>query len=316
MAKGQLQRAVVISSKAMEPAFDRLMQPYSRMAPIGVALRDRRMNLPEMSRSSDRRHQSGIHPGSPLSIFTLGGFGIYAGQVPLRFGRKVPRKPLDLLKALIAFGGQGVAKSHLIEVLWPEADGDAAMQAFKTTLHRLRRVVGAAALEHYDGRVSLNPVHCWIDCWDFERLLHRIDNSRNLDELTDEVKQAIRAYKGPFLHGVEEVWALGPRERLRGRFLRVLVGHARRLQDREQCDQAIDLLWHALEVDDLSEEYYRRLMQCYVKLGRQAEALAVYRRCRETLGRVFGLGPGPEMEALYQRIIGTSSVPGNGARSR
>lgn len=209
-----------------------------------------------------------------------------------------------------------MAKPHLIEALWPEAEGDAGTQAFKTTLHRLRRVVGDAALAQYDGRVSLNAVHCWVDCWDFERLLHQVENHRSPNAITGMVKQVIRAYKGPFLHGVEEAWAHGPRERLRGRFLRVLTGHARRLQDHEQCEQAIDLLRHALEVDDLAEEYYRRLMQCYVKLGRQAEALTVYRRCRDTLGRVFGLRPGPEMDALYRRILGASPGPVSGGRSR
>ena len=316
MAKEPLQRVAVSSSETMEPVLDRLMQPYSRMAPIGVALRDLRMNLMEVTGVPDRRHLKGLHPGPRLSICTLGGFEIYVGHEPLRFGRKVPRKPLDLLKALIAFGGLGVAKPHLIEALWPEAEGDAGMQAFKTTLHRLRRVVGAAALAQYDGRVSLNAAQCWVDCWDFERLLHQVENHRSPDAIADMVKQAIRAYKGPFLHGVEEAWALGPRERLRGRFLRVLVSHAGWLQDSEQCEQAIDLLRHALEVDDLSEEYYRRLMQCYAKLGRPAEALAVYRRCRDTLGRVLGLRPGPEMEALYQRILGASPEPVLGARSR
>jgi DNA-binding SARP family transcriptional activator len=316
VSKEQLQKAVVISSEAMEPALDRLTQPCSRMAPIGVARgvarRDLGTSSMEPAGVPERRRPDAPRPGPPLSIFTLGGFDIYAGHEPLRFGRKVPRKPLDLLKALIAFGGLGVAKSHLIEALWPEADGDTATQAFKTTLHRLRHVVGVAVLAHYDGRVSLNPAHCRVDCWDFERLLHRVENHECTDAVTVAVKQAVRAYKGPFLHGVEEAWALGPRERLRSRFLRVLVNHARRLQDRGQCEQAIDLLRHALEVDDLSEEYYRRLMQCYAKLGRQAEAVTVYRRCREILGRVFGLKPGPEMETLYQRILDASSEVGPG----
>lgn len=316
MSKEQLQKAVVISSETMESALDRLTQPCSRMAPIGVARRDLGTSSMEPAGVPERRRPDAPRPGPPLSIFTLGGFDIYAGHEPLRFGRKVPRKPLDLLKALIAFGGKGVAKSHLIEALWPEADGDAAMQAFKTTLHRLRRVVGAAALEHYDGRVSLNPAHCWVDCWDFERLLYQVENYPCSNAVTDTVKQAIHAYKGSFLHGVEEAWALGPRERLRGHFLRVLVGHSRRLQDREQCEQAIDLLRHALEVDDLSEEYYRRLMQCYAKLGRPAEAITVYRRCRDTLGRVLGLRPGAEMEALYQRMLNASSEAGPGGPNR
>jgi hypothetical protein len=44
--------------------------------------------------------------------------------------RKTQRKPLELLKALIAFGGRAVLEEQLTEALWPEAKGHAAHQAF------------------------------------------------------------------------------------------------------------------------------------------------------------------------------------------
>ncbi len=58
---------------------------------------------------------------------------------PVRFTGKAQRKPLALLQALVAFGGQRVREDRLSEALWPDADGDAAHQALSTTLHRLRR---------------------------------------------------------------------------------------------------------------------------------------------------------------------------------
>ena len=112
MSKEQLQKAVVISSEAMEPALDRLTQPCSRMAPIGVARRDLGTSSMEPAGVPERRRPDAPRPGPPLSIFTLGGFDIYAGHEPLRFGRKVPRKPLDLLATLGELSaGQAGAKS-------------------------------------------------------------------------------------------------------------------------------------------------------------------------------------------------------------
>ncbi|MBP7392910.1 MAG: bacterial transcriptional activator domain-containing protein [Zoogloea sp.] len=39
----------------------------------------------------------------------------------------------------------------------------------------------------------------------------------------------------------------------------------------------------AIEVEPVAESFYRRLMSCYAQLGRRAEALAVYQRCRQSL---------------------------------
>ena len=46
------------------------------------------------------------------------------------------------------------------------------------------------------------------------------------------------------------------------------------------------------------EDLYRHLMLCYRELGRPAEALRTYRRCRELLSVVLGLQPSAETEAV------------------
>jgi hypothetical protein len=58
-----------------------------------------------------------------LRITTLGRFAIEADGTPVLFAGKVPRKPLALLKALIAFGGNEVGQHHLIDALWPRRRG-------------------------------------------------------------------------------------------------------------------------------------------------------------------------------------------------
>ena len=60
---------------------------------------------------------------------------------PLAFRGKAQKKPLELLKALVALGGEGVETGRLAAILWPEAAGDAAKVSFDSTLYRLRKLL-------------------------------------------------------------------------------------------------------------------------------------------------------------------------------
>ena len=44
-------------------------------------------------------------------------------------------------------------------------------------------------------------------------------------------------------------------------------------------------------------------MHCHLQLGNHAEALSVYRRCREMLSVVLGVKPAPETDALYKKAL-------------
>jgi len=101
----------------------------------------------------------------PVKIRTLGGFTIERDGVPLSFTGKVQRQPLALLKLVIAYGGRDVSEARLIDTLWPETEGDAARVNLRSSVHRLRKLIGADALRNEDGRLSLDPARCWVDAW-------------------------------------------------------------------------------------------------------------------------------------------------------
>src|SRR5206468_1742383 len=112
----------------------------------------------------------------PVRIYTLGRFQVLKHSQPLSFARKVQRKPLALLKAVIALGERGAREEQLCEALWPEAEGDAAHFALTSAIHRLRRLLGhEAAVVRKDDEVSLDAHHCWVDVWALERLLGRAE---------------------------------------------------------------------------------------------------------------------------------------------
>ena len=67
-------------------------------------------------------------------------------------------------------------------------------------------------------------------------------------------------------------------------------------------DRARALYERALEVDNLAEAIYRRLMICQREAGDPAGALTTYRRCRELLSIVLARPPSPETEAVRQTL--------------
>ena len=113
----------------------------------------------------------------PIRIFTLGRFEIFREGESIGFVRKVQRKPLELLKAIISFGGEKVPEDQLTDTLWPDAEGDMAHQSFDTTLYRLRRLIGNdLVIVLQGGQLTLDDKYCWLDTWAFEQIWEKAEN--------------------------------------------------------------------------------------------------------------------------------------------
>lgn len=244
----------------------------------------------------------------PVVVYALGRFSVLHKGKPLEYGRKVPQRPLLFLKTLIALGGRGVSVSSLTAILWPDADGDTAKRSFDTTLYRLRKLfANEPVLVLSDGKVSLDSGCCWVDVWSFERLLGQVQRIRNrdatgkdaykLDQLTGRM---LGLYQEHFLAREEMTpWSVSLRERLRSKFIYNLLDVGRYWEMHGFWDKAIQCYQKGLEVDDLIEVFYQRLMLCCLETQRISEGMSVYRRCRQILSVVLGLQPEPETDAIY-----------------
>jgi DNA-binding SARP family transcriptional activator len=237
-----------------------------------------------------------------VRVYTLGGFDVIKEGEPLRFSGRSKEKPLALLKALIALGGKGVPEDRLTDALWPEADGDTAHQTFATNLHRLRNILGNENIVRvHGGKVSIDARYCWVDMWVFERALGKA--GKDSRQATGALEKAVGIYRGHFLPSDEvQPWTAPMRERLRSKFLRGLKELGGSLEREGFFDKAVEYYQRGLEVDDQAEEIYRLLMACYLRLGRRAEGLSVYERCRVTLERTLGVEPSPETLAIYRKL--------------
>jgi LuxR family maltose regulon positive regulatory protein len=247
----------------------------------------------------------------PVEISVLGRFELFKEGQPVEFNRKVQKKPLLMVKAMIALGGRNIDEERLMDIIWPEADGDQAYSALTTTLSRLRQLLGEKVLEVQAGRVSLSPSYCWVDVWAFEDLADKAEGlwrgSHSGDGRANALQlmgKAVDLYQGSFLgdEGSKLFWALPLGERLKNRFLFLIEKLGRSLELKEQWEQAIVLYRKGLEVDNLTEELYRRLMVCYGSIGETVKAAQVYLQLKTPLSSSMGIDPSPKTETLYRTL--------------
>lgn len=242
-----------------------------------------------------------------IRIHTLGRFEIQLDGAPLRFAGKTPRKPLALLKAIIAYGGSDVPQGKLIDALWPNEEGDTGKQSFGVTMVRLRKLLGVPeAIVVSDERVTLDAAWCWVDARVFESKIKRAQLARDVEDaaLIGQWQAALALYQGAFLPmDAEEGWSVQMRLRLRSLFTSTIEDLGGRYEASGAWERAVDCYRGGLEADDLVEEFYLGQMRCYLAMQRAAEGMAVFRRLRQTLSVVLGVSPSPASESVA-RVLG------------
>jgi hypothetical protein len=171
---------------------------------------------------------------------------------------KGQQKPLELLKVLVALGGEAVPWEQLADLLWPNVEGDLAASNFKTTLSRLRKLLGQHEyLLVRDGVVSLNREHCWTDVWRYTELAREIEAAAQsygnpvFTARTEALAQRLGvAYPQPLLCGGREDWIVPLRRRMHDRYARCIEKLARLMERSEAWELAADIRASALSLDD------------------------------------------------------------------
>ncbi|HSD42769.1 MAG TPA: BTAD domain-containing putative transcriptional regulator [Burkholderiales bacterium] len=245
-----------------------------------------------------------------VRVRAFGAFETAVDGEPLENGTKPQRRPVDLLKYVIAAGGRDVAFGAVTQALWPDAEGDAAKRSFDVTLHRLRRMLGrddAIALQ--GGKLALNPGIVWVDALAFERLAGRLgEMQRGVRDgplaPIELLERALRLYRGPLLSSDDEPWIRPARARLQRRFLQLAEAAGKHWERKGRPDAALAWYHRAVDLEPTAERIHQHILRLLHAQGRFAEALEAYRRCREMLAVVLAATPSPETEALHRLVRG------------
>jgi len=243
----------------------------------------------------------------PVKISTLGRFVVQIDGQLLEKKRKAPHRLFDLLKAIIAWGGEDVPITRLMDVFWPDVDGDTAKENFDKSLQRLRHLLRLEqVIVVKAGKVSLNRDLCWVDACVFEASVKQVEaraaTTRSNTNVQDE-SRTVLLYAGPFL-GLADCpsWAAPYRDRLRDRYIKLILCQCDASNTKHKEADAIRCLKQAIEVDPVGEPFYQRLIPLLASNGRHAEAVSLYHRCKSALARWADRQPSPETQRLVQQL--------------
>jgi LuxR family transcriptional regulator, maltose regulon positive regulatory protein len=232
----------------------------------------------------------------PLRLHTLGRFSIVRDGQPLAVTiGKGHKKPLEMLQTLITLGGRQVGMEHVIEHLWPDAEGDAAANNFKITLHRLRKLlVNESAIEFSEGRLSINPKLVWVDSVALTRALSDTQSD-------DSLKRALMLYQGHFLklEPTHNSAIIHYREKLSSRMLGALKSQISNSERQQNWEAVLDFSARALALDDIDEDLYSAAIRAHLSRNRHAEALRTFEQAKLRYAQL-NLKPSPHLQALLQ----------------
>src|SRR5947209_8435410 len=221
-----------------------------------------------------------------------------------------------LLALLLLSANEVVSADRLIEELWGEQTPDSGRTALQVRVSQLRKALGEAGglvttrAPGYVMRVETEQ----LDLTRFERLVGEADAAAP-SVAAFKLREALALWRGPPLADFAfESFAqpvIARLEELR------LVAIERRI------DADLALGRHAEVVPELEslatehplrERLHEQLMLALYRSGRQADALAAYRRTRLRLIEQLGIEPSPALRLLEQAILRQDPSVGLGGR--
>jgi DNA-binding SARP family transcriptional activator len=281
--------------------------------------------VPEGSATAVKRGQTPAKTGPThlRSFVSLVEFRVLGPVEAVVDGRSVPlpaAKPRALLAVLLLSRNRVVSVGQLIVDLWGDEPPETAPKALQVYVSQLRKAIGADRVLTKAPGYSLRVGDGELDLDRFERLV-REGRERlgagDADAAAQRLEQALELWRGPALAEFESE----PIGRDAG--ARLEDARLSAIEDRIEADLALGR--HARVVPELEELIARhqfserlrgQLMLALYRSGRQAEALELYRRTRETLIGELGIEPSPSLQELERAILRHDQSLQAPARSR
>ncbi|WP_433295580.1 BTAD domain-containing putative transcriptional regulator [Actinoplanes sp. CA-030573] len=209
-----------------------------------------------------------------------------------------------VLAALALHRGEIVSTDRLADVLWGEDPPATPLNTVQSHVSYLRGVLGHRdAIVRQQPGYLLDPGRVETDVADFERLI-RDGRQAGAEAGESLLHEALSLWRGrPLADTVAAPW-LGEQadrlDQLRGQGLRALGETQLRLGKHAEAVVSLEELVGA---DPLDEQACALLMLALYRGGRQAEALAAYRRLHRALRDDLAVDPSPALRDLETAIL-------------
>ncbi|MCX4672248.1 NB-ARC domain-containing protein [Streptomyces sp. NBC_01381] len=223
-------------------------------------------------------------------------------------------KPRALLAALLLRAGHVVPADALVDVVWGEEPPETARALIQTYVSALRRALPEArrgAIETRAPGYVIRPDAGAVDLGRFEELAvagRRAAAQGDHSAAARLLRDALTLWRGSALGGVGEV--------LRSEAVRLDEARRAVLEERIAAElecggresELITELKGLVGAHPTNERLRGQLMLALYRVGRQADALAVYEDGRAVLAEELGIDPGPELSRRHGSILRADPV--------
>ena len=244
-----------------------------------------------------------------MEIRLLGAIEACADGIPLPLGG--PRQRA-VLADLALHAGQAVPIVQLIDDLWGDRPPPSAKSTLESYVYRLRQVLNAS--DTAGGLLLTRPAGYMLDAApeDIDALRFRdlAASGGAAAERGDAasavrlVTSALALWGGPALADVRDApFAVLAAQRLADERLTAFERLAGARLALGQHRELVPELETLIAASPYRECFHAQLMLALYRSGRQAEALAAFRRARGLLARELGIEPGRELCDLQQAIL-------------
>ncbi len=271
------------------------------------------MAVPYGSGMSVREHVAGAEP---VTVQVLGGFAVHLDGRELGradWGRLSAER---LVKLLAVTPGHRLTREVAAETLWPGMPPESGRSNLRKAIHFARRALGADGVLAGGGDVvSLDHRRLHLDLDVLEAAMARITGGEAVEPGVPGSTTALDTILG--LGGRDllpddlyEDWLVGPRERIRGVWVRTALRAAAAERDRGRKDEALAIVDRVLEKDPADEAAHRLAIELLAADGRHHAARRQFELCRRALRSTLDVDPAPEtVEAFRAAERSASRTP-------
>lgn len=248
-----------------------------------------------------------------MRVKVLGPVEVWSDRGPVDIGGA---KPKALLAALLTQPRQVVATERLIDLIWDDDPPSSAKALVHTYVSRLRRGLEEAGRVRW--LVTRSPGYL-LDVAredsDVEYFALLLDEARTAerrgehDEALARYERARVLWRGPAFGDVDSSFARTAATGLHEERLATDEGLCRCLLAVGHTAEAAAELGRLTAAHPLREEARSLLMRALWELGRQVDALAVYRDGRRHLLEELGVEPGQKLRGMHERILNGDVEP-------
>jgi DNA-binding SARP family transcriptional activator len=214
-----------------------------------------------------------------------------------------------ILAMLLMNAGRPVSVDRLIDGVWGDSPPDGAVNALQVHVSQLRRTLaaGGAVIVTQPPGYLLRSSPDRLDLLRFEELAHRGNDllaAGQHAQAAQALGEALALWRGPPLENLPDgPFVASARTFLDERRLGVTEDRLRLLLTLRRDREVIEVGEELLTTHPLRESVWETVILALYRSGRQADALAHYRACRELLLDELGVEPMPGLQMLEQQIL-------------